>query len=83
MAMAFGDKNRHYDWERIQLRHIRETARRCGMESSFETLLARLITEIPTAIEKTSSSLPKDFSAVVSDAVFEGMTKRRLLLVAQ
>ncbi len=83
MAMAFRDKNRHYEWERIQLRHIRETARRCGMESSFETLLARIITEIPNAIERTSRSLPKDFPSAVSDAVFEGMTKRSLLLVAQ
>lgn len=83
MAMAFRDKNRHYEWEKIQLRHILATAKRCGMESSFETLLVRLISKIPKAIERTSRSLPKDFPAAVADAVFEGMTKRTSLLATQ
>ena len=83
MAMGFSGKNRHYEWEKIHLRHIRETARRCGIDSSIDTMLTKLITEIPNAIAMTARSLPQDFPAAVADAVFEGMTKRTSLLVAQ
>ena len=83
MAMAFRDKNRHYEWEKIHLRHIRDTARRCGMDSSIDTMITKLITEIPKAIEMTARSLPQGFPAAVADTIFEGLTKRISLLVAQ
>lgn len=84
MAMAFRDKNRHYEWNKIHTRHIYETGRLCGMDnSSIDTMIAKLITEIPKAIESTSRSLPRDFPASLVEAVFEGMTKQIALLVAQ
>ena len=83
MAMCFSGKNRHYEWERINPGHIRETARQCGMESIPDAILSKLIREIPKAIETTNRSLPKDFPSEVSDMIFEGMTKRISLLDAQ
>lgn len=83
MAMCFSDKNRHYEWEKIQPRHIRETARRCGMESNLEAILSKLVREIPKVIETTDRSLPKDFPSEVADMIFEGMIKRISELSAQ
>lgn len=83
MAMCFTGKNRHYEWERIQLQHIRETARRCGMDNALAAILSKLVQKIPEVIESTDRSLPKDFPAEVSDAIFKGMTKRVLLLAKQ
>jgi len=80
MAMAFSGKNRHYEWEKIHIRHIRETARRCGMDGSIDTMITRLIRDIPKAIELTARSLPQNFPAEIADTIFEGMTKRISLL---
>lgn len=83
MAMSFSGKSRHYEWEKIHPGHIQETARRCGIESILDAILAKLAREIPKAIEETSRSLPKDFPAEVSDTMYEGMTKRISLLNAR
>ena len=83
MAMCFTGKNRHYEWERIQLQHIRETARRCGMDNALDDILSKLVRGIPEAINSTDRSLPKGFPAEVSDAIFEGLTKRISLLTTQ
>jgi hypothetical protein len=29
--MAFRGKNRHYEWDKVRLRHFRETALRCSI----------------------------------------------------
>ncbi len=83
MAMCFTGKNRHYEWERIHLQHIRETARMCGMDNALDDILSKLVREIPEAIEATNLSLPKDFPAEVSDTIFQGMTRRISVLSAQ
>ncbi len=84
MAMAFRGKNRHYEWDKIYARHIYETGRRCGMDASIiDSMISNLVTDIPKAIESISRSLPNDFPASVADTIFEGMTKRISLLVAQ
>lgn len=76
IAMCFTGTARHYEWDKIHPRHIQETARRCGMDAVLDAIFFRLVRDIPEAIEATGRSLPKDFPAEVSDAIFEGMTKR-------
>ena len=83
LAMSFSGKSRHYEWVNIHPGHIQETARRCGVESILDAILAKLARDIPKAIEETSRSLPKDFPAEVSDTIYEGMTKRISLLNAR
>jgi len=83
MAMAFRGKNRHYEWDKIHADHLRETGRRCGMDTpAIDSIIARLITNIPQAIELTSRSLPPDFPAAVADPIFAGMTKQLAVLAS-
>lgn len=80
MAMAFVAKNRHYEWSKIGMRHIREMARRCGIDSALDDILSKLIHGVPQAISKVSSDLPKGFPESVSGPIFEGLDLRVKLL---
>jgi serine/threonine-protein kinase HipA len=81
LAMAFRGKSRHYEWRKIGLRHLRETARRCGLEGSIDDVLARLATDIPKAIAAVSASLPNGFPEVVADPILRGFEERSELLI--
>lgn len=80
LAMAFRGKNRHYEWDKIGLRHIRETARLCGMGDLIDRDITGIITAIPQAVERISTELPKGFPEVVAESVFSGVMKRARLL---
>lgn len=80
LAMAFTGTNRHYEWAKITLRHIRETARRAGFEGSIEATLSRLATKIPEAVREVSRSLPSDFPSAISDPIFAGIEERAKLM---
>jgi len=80
LAMAFRGKNRHYEWDKISLRHLRETARYCGLEGSIDAVLAKLATTIPSAVATVSASLPKGFPNAVADPIFRGFEERSKLL---
>jgi serine/threonine-protein kinase HipA len=83
MAMAFRDKNRHFEWDKIHIRHIQESARRCGIDTSaIDAIVSKLSTKIPQTVEMTARSLPKGFPERVADTVFEGIRKRISVLIA-
>jgi len=42
LAMAFWGKTRYYEWNKIGPRHIRETARRCGMGDVVDDVIGSL-----------------------------------------
>jgi len=77
LAMAFSGKNRHYEWAKIEPRHLRETARRCGMESSIDTILNRPSTDVPRIVTELSSTLPRGFPASIADPIIDGLEKQR------
>jgi serine/threonine-protein kinase HipA len=80
LAMAFSGKNRHYEWSKIDPRHLRETARRCGMESSIDSMLNRLTARIPKAVAKLSASLPSGFPDTIASPIFRGLEDQCRLL---
>jgi len=80
LAMAFSGKNRHYEWTKIGLRHLRETARRCGMESSINTILNRLVTDVPRIVTELSATLPRGFPASIAASIFNGLEKQHRFL---
>jgi len=80
LAMAFRGKNRHYEWDKIGLRHIRETARLCGAGDLIDRGITGIITAIPQAVERLFTELPKGFPEVVAEGVFSGVMKRARLL---
>ena len=73
LAMAFTGKNRHYEWAKISPRHIRETARRSGIEGFVEPALDRLARMIPGAVQEVARSLPAGFPGAVADPILEGI----------
>jgi serine/threonine-protein kinase HipA len=80
LAMAFTGKNRHYEWQKIGLRHIRETARLSGIGDLVDGEISRLRAAIPRAIETTAAALPQGFPAAVADSIFSGLRERGHML---
>jgi len=80
LAMAFKGKNRHYDWAKIEPRHIRETAHLCGFEAFIDTLLERLLREVPRATQEAASLLPTGFPTRISESIVTGIENRVKLL---
>lgn len=76
LAMAFSGKNRHYEWAKIGPRHLRETARRCGMEGTIESALNRLSTNIPKVVTELSAGLPKGFPESIANPILEGLERQ-------
>jgi len=80
LAMAFRGKNRHYEWDKIGPRHIRETARLCGFEGFIDTVMERLEQEVPKATQEVARHLPAAFPSAISDSILEGIEARARLL---
>jgi serine/threonine-protein kinase HipA len=80
LAMAFVGRNRHYEWSKIGPRHIRETARRCGLESAVEEVISRFTEGVPRAVREVSSRLPEGFPASVARSILDGFQERARLL---
>ncbi len=80
LAMAFRGKNRHYEWDKTNIRHLRETAHRCGIEGAIDTMLTKLATTIPKAVATISASLPKGFPGEIAEPILKGFEKRSEIL---
>jgi serine/threonine-protein kinase HipA len=80
LAMAFSGKNRHYEWDKIGPRHIRETARISGFEGLIDGVINKLMASIPQAVDALSTSLPLGFPASIADPIFKGLQKQFKLL---
>jgi len=83
LAMAFKGKNRHYEWNKIGPRHIRETARLCGFEGFISTVTERLAREIPRATQEVARQMPDDFPNEISDSILQGIEDRARLLPSE
>lgn len=73
MAMAATGKNRHYTWSKIQGRHWKETASRCGSASLMDDIITEIINTIPQALETVYKSLPPEFPEELAQAIFSGI----------
>ena len=81
LAMAFSGKNRHYKWSEIGARHIRETARRNGLEASIDGILERIASAAPRAVEEVLGRLPRGFPEEIAHSIATGVVKRAEKLV--
>lgn len=73
MAMAAVGKNRHYEWGRISLRHWRDTASACDMQSEIGAIVEELLESLPKAIDAATSGLSRDFPDAVAGPIVEGV----------
>jgi len=72
LAMGWHGRNRHFRWNDIGIRHVRDTARRCGLEARLPSLLEELHDRVTGAIERCAGDLPPD----VPDTIVEPILSR-------
>jgi len=80
LAMAFSGKERHYEWNKIMPRHIRETARRTGFEGFIDAAINKMVTDIPRVVDELSASLPPGFPSSIADPILGGLKNQLRLL---
>ena len=83
MAMAVEGKSRHYLWDSILYRHWEETARRCGIATSFAALIQELVDSTSQAIETVTARIPKGFPDAIATTILEGLRTASTRLSAQ
>ena len=80
LAMAVGD-NRHYQINRIHLRHFEQAAASAGMDKMVvAAIMNELKAAMPDAIENATANLPKGFPRRLAEQIAKG-TGERLRLV--
>jgi serine/threonine-protein kinase HipA len=74
MAMAVKDKNRHYLWQKIQIRHWLATADLCQFSVSLmQNIIDDVFDNMENVISQVSTLLPNNFPQQITDAIFSGM----------
>lgn len=78
MAMAVQSKNRHYRRDKIVRRHWLEAARKCRFSSDdMDKIIDECSGCVNGAIERVVSRIPKQFPALIADAIFSGLRTSR------
>jgi serine/threonine-protein kinase HipA len=73
MAMAWLGKNRHNRWHEVSLKHIHETARRCGLPDSGGSIVEALVEATPKVIERVAAVIPGGFPEGVAQPTLKGL----------
>lgn len=73
LAMAVRGTTRHWRLKDIRRRHWNATARRAGLGTDFEPVIAALTEAAPRIAESVGRELPRGFPASVSDPILEGL----------
>jgi len=75
LAMAPpGTKNRHYRLHEILPRHWFAACSALQLALDVDAFIAELQAALPAALERTASRLPDDFSDLVRDSIFNGVS---------
>lgn len=78
MAMSLKGANRHYEWERMQIRHWLSTAKTCKFpEEAMTSTIQNVLANMEQVIARVESVLPKNFPSDLAESVFEGMREAR------
>ncbi len=77
MAMALEGKNRQYHVSMIQPRHFISTAEKIGFSvpKTIE-MVQQMATQTEEVVAKVTASLPADFPASISKAIFDGLVRQ-------
>lgn len=73
MAMAAEGTSRHYRWHTILPRHWEDTAQRCGIRSTYESIVGDLVERTPEVIKTVSAQLPRTFPDSVATPILRGL----------
>ena len=75
LAMAMPGQRPHYLHKSIQRRHFDVLAKRMGVETEAESLIADVVAKTPSVIEEVQRGLPKGFPQNLLDRVLNGLRK--------
>ena len=76
MAMAVKDKNRHYSWHSIQVRHWHAMAKKCHFPiKDMQAIIESIFDSMDTVIANVGNRLAKTFPEEIADSIFSGMRK--------
>ena len=73
LAMAMPGQRPHYLLKSIQRRHFETLAKRMGLETEAERLIADMVERTPAAIEQVQAELPKGFPQALLDRLLSGL----------
>jgi serine/threonine-protein kinase HipA len=73
LAMAVEGKDRRYHWATIGRRHWNETARRCGLGTDAESVIADLLSRTDDVLRKVGGELPAGFPSSVAEPILAGL----------
>lgn len=73
LAMSVRGKNKHYRLRDIQRRHFNHMARLCGWGPDMESLIGRVLGQLPAVMKAVHDELPDDFPMDVFMAIQQGM----------
>jgi len=82
LAMAMPGQRPHYLHKSIQRRHFDVLAKRMGVETEAEELIAAMVTKTPAVIDEVQRGLPREFPQNLLDRVLAGLRKSAQLLAA-
>jgi serine/threonine-protein kinase HipA len=81
LAMSLrGTKGKHYRLVELNRRLFDLTARRCGLGTDMEAIVADVVAATPGVIEQVEKRLPRGFPAALFDSVTTGLQKSAELL---
>lgn len=81
MAMAWYGKSPHYHWQNIRLRHIKNTAERCGFGGQWKNVLYDIVQTKAANFDKVRSILPEGFPSDIQLSIFDGFEQRLRQLI--
>ena len=73
LAMSVRATSAHWKMRDVMCRHWNEMARRNGLGSTSERILADMVYRTPAVIDAVAARLPADFPGRVSDSIFAGL----------
>ena len=74
LAMSIRGKNKHYLLKDIQRRHFNQTAGRCGLGETAESLIQAVLAATPGVITSAQKNLPRGFPQQVLDTILQGLS---------
>ena len=78
MAMALSGQNRHYHWDKIQLRHFISTAKQVGFnKKTAQTIVTDMMAAVDDVIVNVERQIPDDFPEAIAAPILAGIRKQR------
>jgi serine/threonine-protein kinase HipA len=80
LAMALPGSRPHYLLKTVQRRHFDELAKRLGLKTELDRVVADVVERTPRVIDAVQRGLPRGFPQPLLDSILDGMRRQAHLL---